>query len=81
MHNPMGKKLITYVNHHFCTQNHLNKSYKEACGGIDLSIHIRGCKMDVKKDLFYILKHYFIYFTNLFNNTPNISILIFHIAQ
>ena len=44
MHNPMGKKLITYLNHHFCTQNHLNKSYKEACGGIDLSIHIQGCK-------------------------------------
>ena len=35
---------------------------------------------DVKKILiylFYILKYYFIFFINLFNNAPNISILIF----
>ena len=32
---------------------------------------------DVKKYLFYILKHYFIYFTNLSNNTLNILVFIF----
>ena len=32
---------------------------------------------DVKKHLFYIFKHYFIYFTNPFNNIPNIPIFIF----
>ena len=32
---------------------------------------------NVKKCIFYILKYYFIYFINSFNNTPNISIFIF----
>ena len=31
---------------------------------------------DVKKYIFFILKHYFIYFINLSNNIPNISIFI-----
>ena len=31
----------------------------------------------VKKYIFYTLKDYFIYFTNSFNNTPNIQIIIF----
>ena len=30
-----------------------------------------------KKNLFYILKHHFIYFTFSFYNTPNISVSIF----
>ena len=30
-----------------------------------------------KKTLFYILKHYFIYFTNLFHNSHNILVSIF----
>ena len=34
---------------------------------------------NVKKDLFYIFKHYFIYFTNPLNNIRNIPVLIFHI--
>ena len=32
---------------------------------------------DVKKDLLYILKYNFIYFTNLFNNTFNIQFLFY----
>ena len=32
---------------------------------------------DAKKRLFYILKHHFIYFTNLFYNSPYILIFMF----
>ena len=32
---------------------------------------------DAKKRLFYILKYYFIYFTNLFYNSPYILIFMF----
>lgn len=34
---------------------------------------------NVKKDLFYIFKHYFIYFANPLNNICNIPVLILHI--
>ena len=36
-----------------------------------------GMKKKKKKNLFYILKHYFIYFTNPFYNSPYIPIFIF----
>ena len=37
----------------------------------------RDAKKKKKINLFYILKHHFIYFTISFYNTPNISVSIF----
>ena len=49
------------------------KSMKEYL--LPLGSKIWECKK--KKKLFYILKHYFIYFTNIFYNSPYIPIFIF----